>query len=168
MYAELRDNNQVFSGTLCRFGYAFHVGYGDRTELVAGELVSGTYFPVLGVGAALGRVLSPEDDRSPGGHPVAVLGHAYWTSRFAADPTVLGRSLVINGQAYTVVGVAQPGFEGIELGRPSQVFVPMMMKAQITPGWDGLDERLRRWVRVSARRRQGVTPEAAASSLRLF
>jgi predicted permease len=166
MYAELRDNNQVFSGMLCRFPYAFHVGYGDRTELVAGELVSGTYFPVLGMGAALGRALGPEDDRLPGGHPVAVLSHAYWVGHLASDPAVIGRSLIINGRTYTVVGVAQPGFDGIELGRPSQVFVPMMMKEQITPGGNVLDERLRRWVRVSARLRPGVTPEAAAASLR--
>jgi predicted permease len=168
MYAELRDNNQVFSGMFCRFGYPFHVGYGDQTERVAGELVSGTYFPVLGVSAAVGRLLGPEDDRSPGGHPVAVLSHAYWTSRFASDPTVVGRSLVINGQAYTVVGVAQPGFEGIELGRPTRVFAPIMMKARLTPGWDALDERLSRWVRVSARLRPGVTPERAAVSLEPF
>jgi len=168
MYAEMRDNNQVFSGMFCRFGYPFHVGYGDHTERVAGELVSGTYFPVLGVEAALGRVLIPEDDRSPGGHPVAVLGHAFWASRFAADPTVVGRSLVINGQAYTVVGVAQRGFEGIELGRRTSVFVPITMKGQLTPGWNGLDERLSRWVRVSARLRPGVTPEGAAAALKPF
>ena len=168
MYTEMRDNNQVFSGMFCRFGYPFHVGYADRTERVAGELVSGTYFPVLGVGAALGRVLGPEDDRSPGGHPVAVLGHAFWASRFAADPTVVGRSLVINGQAYSVVGVAQRGFEGIELGRRTSVFVPIMMKGQLTPGWNALDERLSRWVRVSARLRPGVTPEGAAASLGPF
>ena len=168
MYTELRDGNQVFSGMFGRFGFPLHVGYADRTERVVGEIVSGTYFPVLGVGATLGRVLGPEDDRTPGGHPVAVLSHAFWTSRFGADPGAVGRSVVVNGQAYTVVGVAERGFEGIELGRPTQVFVPMMMKAQLTPGWNALDERLNRWVRVTGRLRPGVTPEQAAASLRPY
>src|SRR5262245_40775751 len=164
-YAELRDSNPVFSGMFCRFAYDLHVGDGGRTERVAGELVSGSYFPVLGVGAALGRTLTSEDDRALGEHPVAVLSHSYWSSRFGGDPSVLGRSLVVSGRSYAVVGVAQPGFEGIELGRASQVCLPIMMKAAITPGWDGLDDRLMRWVRVFGRLRSGVTREAAAASL---
>ncbi|HJS56650.1 MAG TPA: ABC transporter permease [Vicinamibacteria bacterium] len=164
-YAEIRDNNEVFSGMFCRFAYDIHVGDGSRTERVSAELVSGTYFPVLGVGAALGRTLAPEDDRTPGGHPVVVLSHAYWSSRFASDPAVLGRSLVVNGRSYTVVGVAERGFGGIELGRAAQVFLPVMMKAEITPGWSGLDERLMRWVRVFGRLRPGLTREAAAAAV---
>ena len=108
---------------------------------MAGEIVSGTYFPVLGVGAALGRMLTPDDDQLPGGHPVAVISYGFWVSGFAADPGVVNSSLIINGHPYTVVGVAQHGFDGIEVGRPAQVFVPMMMKAQLTPGWNALDER---------------------------
>jgi predicted permease len=165
MYTELRDNNRVFDGMFCRFGYGLHVGYGERTERAVGELVSGTYFPVLGVKAAVGRTLGPDDDRTPGAHPVAVLSHAYWSSRFAADPSVVGRTLTINGDGYTVIGVAQPGFEGIELGRPTQVFLPMMMSTQTTPLRKALDQRLFRWVRVFARLKPGVTPEAAASGL---
>jgi len=165
MYAELRDSNQVFSGMFCRFGTNFQIAHDGRTEQVAGELVSGTYFPVLGVGAARGRTLTAEDDRLPGGHPVAVLSHGFWTSRFGSDPAVIGRSMVINGHPYTIVGVARAGFEGMELGRPTQVFVPVMMKAQVTPGWNALDERLTRWVVVFGRLRDGVTPERARATL---
>ena len=125
MYKDLRDNNQVFSGMFARFGFDLHIGYGGQTERVAGELVSGSYFPVLGVDAALGRTLLPEDDVRPGGHPVAVLSHGFWVSRFASDPDVLGRGVVINGHPYTIVGVTRPGFEGVEVGRPTQVFVPI-------------------------------------------
>jgi putative ABC transport system permease protein len=164
-YAALRDQNKVFSGMFGRFGYAFQVGESVQPERVAGELVSGTYFPVLGVRAAAGRLLSEDDDRTPGGHPVAVLSHAFWTSRFGADPRAVGRSMTVNGRSYTIVGVAQARFEGVELGRPTQVFVPMMMKAQITPGWNALDERLYRWVRVFGRRRPGVTIEQARAGL---
>ena len=165
MYKAVRDGNQVFSGTFCRFAFPFQVGDSVAPERVAGELVSGTYFPVLGVGAEVGRVLGEDDDRAPGGHPVAVLSHAFWTSRFAADPAAVGRSLIVNGRPYTIVGVARAGFEGVELGRATQVFVPMMMKAQITPGWNELDGRLYRWVRVFGRLRPGVTAERARVSL---
>jgi predicted permease len=165
MYAAIRDGNDVFSGMFSRFGYSFQVGESVQPERVAGELVSGTYFPVLGVDPAHGRLLGEDDDRVPGGHPVAVLSHAFWSSRFGSDPAAVGRTLVVNGRTYTIVGVTQPGFEGIELGRQTQVFVPLAMKAQVTPGWNGLDDRLRRWIRVFGRLRPGLTPEQARASL---
>ena len=86
MYTDLRDNNQVFTGMFCRFGFDLHIGYSGQTERVAGELVSGTLLPRARRRRRAGRVLLPEDDRAPGGHPVAVLSHAFWMSRFAADP----------------------------------------------------------------------------------
>jgi predicted permease len=168
MYADLRDHNTVFTGTFCRFGYPLHIGFSGRTERVAGELVSGTYFPVLGVSPVIGRTLLPEDDRTPGGSPSAVLSHAFWTSRFAGDPGVVGRPIVVNGHPFTIVGVAREGFDGVEVGRLTQVFVPMMMKAQLTPGWDGLDDRRFRWVRVFARLRPGVSGEQARAALQPF
>jgi hypothetical protein len=82
MYRDFRDGNQVFSGMFCRFPTSVGLGYGDHTETVTAELVSGSYFPVLGVTAALGRILTPDDDRVPGGHPVAMLSHSFWQSRF--------------------------------------------------------------------------------------
>ena len=84
-------NNQVFSGMFCRFDAIVSLTYGADTERVAAELVSGTYFPVLGVGAALGRTFTPEEDRVLGGHPVVMLSHSYWRARFASDPAVVGR-----------------------------------------------------------------------------
>jgi predicted permease len=165
MYTELRDHNDVFSGMFARFGYSFHIGHAGRTERVAGEIVSGSFFPVLGVGAAIGRTLTPDDDKLPGGHPVAVLSYGFWVSGFGRDPGVVNSTLVINGNPYTVIGVAQQGFDGIEVGRPSRVFVPMMMKAQLTPGWNALDERLYRWVKVFGRLKSGVTPERAQVAL---
>jgi predicted permease len=168
VYKEIHDNNQVFAGVLGRFGTAFHLGAAGRTERVAGELVSGNYFPVLGVSAAIGRTISEEDDRVPGGHPVAMLSHGFWTARFSSDPSILGTTVAINGHPYTVIGVARRGFDGIELGRQTQVFVPLMMKAQITPTWNALDERLWRWVKVFARLKPGVSPDQARASLEPF
>ena len=104
----------------------------------------------------------------PGGHPIAVLSHGFWSSRFAADPAVVGTTVSINGHPYTVVGVARKGFDGIEVGRQTQVFVPLMMKAQITPTWNALDERLWRWVKVFARLQPGVSREQARAALEPF
>ena len=159
------DRSRIIAGVFGRFGYSLHIGYNGRTERVTGELVTGTYFPVLGVGPALGRTLTPDDDREPNAAPYAVLSHAFWTSRFAADPTIVGRSFVVNGNPYTIVGVAREGFEGVELGRPVQVWVPIMMKPQITAGWNGLDDPRNFWVRVFARMRPGVTPEQVEAAL---
>jgi predicted permease len=158
-------NQPAFDGVFGRFGYNLNIGSAGHTEEARGEIITGTYFPVLGVRPALGRLLSPDDDRQRLGHPVAVLSYGYWSSRFGADPSIVNRSILVNGQAYTVIGVAQSGFEGIELGRATDIFVPMMMKHQITPGWDGLDERLWRWVRVFGRLKPGESMASAQAGL---
>jgi len=111
MYADFRDHNEVFSGMFCRWDTAFSVSTEGKTERVYGEAVSGTYFPVLGVNAALGRVLTPDDDRTPGGHPVAVISYRYWIARFAGDPNVLGKKILVNGYPFNIVGVSQAGFD---------------------------------------------------------
>src|SRR5271154_5642981 len=127
MYADFRDKNQVFSGMFCRYPSDMSVSFDGSTERVSGELVSGTFFPVLGVGAAIGRVFTVDDDRVENGHPLAMLSYFYWRTRFAGDPAVVGRNLIVNGHSYSVIGVAQAGFEGVELGSPAQVFVPVTM-----------------------------------------
>ena len=165
MFERIRDGNQVFEGVLARFGPVLNMQFGGRTERVIAEAVSGTYFPVLGVKAALGRTLLPEDDRAQGASPYVVLSHGFWTSRFAADPNVIGRPVVVNNFPYTIVGVAERGFEGLELGRPVQVFVPLMMKAQITPSWNALDDPRYQWVRVFARLKPGLSLEQAMAGL---
>lgn len=168
MYSDFAANNQVFSGMFCRFPTFLSLTMGGQTERVAGELVSGTYFPVLGVGAAAGRVFSPDDDRIPNGHPVAVLSYGYWKSRFSGSPEVVGKEMIVNGHNMTVVGVAEQGFEGVELGHSTQVFIPVMMKAQITPNWDDLKKRRSRWVNAFGRLRPGVSREQAQASLQPF
>ena len=134
-YRDIRDQNQVFSGVLCRYRVPLSVGYEGQTERVAGELVSGNYFDTLRIGTAAGRALTPEDDRQPGGHPLAMLSYDYWTERFGADPNVVGRVLVVNGLPLTIVGVGQKGFDGIELGYSPRLWIPVAMKAQMTQGW---------------------------------
>ena len=90
MYQDFRDKNQVFSGMFCKFGTNFSLSFEGRTELVSGELVSGNYFPVLGVGAAVGRVFNASDDLTQGGHPLAVLSYGFWKTRFGGNRNAIG------------------------------------------------------------------------------
>jgi len=166
MYQDFRDRNEVFSGLLCRYGDTFSIGFEGRTELVSGETVSGNYFSVLGVGAALGRVFTPNDDVTEGGHPLAVLSYTYWKTRFAGDPAIVGQKIVVNGFPLTVIGVSQAGFDGVQPGYSPQVRVPMAMHDELpkTP-FPELQNRRRRFVQVFGRLRPGITLEKAKAGL---
>jgi putative ABC transport system permease protein len=171
MYRDFQANNTVFSGMFCRFEYLFSVGFNGTTERVNGELVSGTYFPVLGVSAAIGRTLTPDDDRVPDGHPVVVLSNAYWRSRFAGDPSIVGKTVAVNGHNFTVAGVAQRGFDGVDPGDAQQIFVPVMMRPALIPLLNeefDFHNRRTRWVQVFGRLKPGVTRERAQASLQPF
>src|SRR5580693_1179819 len=139
MYKGLRDNNSVFSGVLARFGFSASVASRGQTDRASGELVSGNYFEVLGVQPAVGRVFNQDDDRVPGGHPVVVLSHSYWERHFGSDPSVLNQVLLINNVEMTVVGVAQRGFFGVQVGKTPDIFVPLMMTEQMTQYGETLD-----------------------------
>jgi predicted permease len=167
MFEDLRDNNQVFSGMFCRFPATVTIGYGDRAAQIPAELVSGSYFPILGVGAALGRTIAPDDDAVPDSSPVVVLSYSFWRSYFDGDRTIVGRTIALNSHAMTVVGIAQPGFDGVDLGVPAKVFVPIMMKTEMTPHSDGLKDRRRRlsWVTAYGRLKPSVSLEQAQLSL---
>jgi len=167
MFEDLRDNNQVFSGMFCRFPATVTIGDGDQAAQISAELISGSYFPVLGVGAALGRTIAPDDDAVPDSKPVVVLSYSFWRSRFNGDPAVIGRTIALNSHAMTVIGVAKPGFDGVELGTPAKVFVPIMMKTEMTPRSDGLKDRPRRlsWVTTYGRLKPGLSVQQAQASL---
>ena len=165
MYRDFRDGNQVFSGMFCRYPTSVALGYGDRTERALAELVSGSYFPVLGVAAIVGRTLTPDDDRTPGGHPVVMLSYSFWQNRFSSDQSIVGRQIVINGYTFTVIGVSQAGFDGVELGYKSQVFIPMMMQAQMTPLSDRLEDRSLSWATAFGRLQPGISIAQANASL---
>jgi predicted permease len=165
MYKGLRDNNQVFSGLLARYAIPLSVSKGGQTERAAGELVSGNYFETLGVRPALGRVLTMEDDKQIGAHPVAVLSHGYWTRRFANDPSILNQQLLINGHNLTVVGVARAGFTGVQVGQTPDVFIPLLMKHQMTPNWEGLEDWNDYWVALIGRLKPGLTAQQAEAGI---
>jgi predicted permease len=162
--------NRIFSGIFCRRPGSVNVGIDGQTERVPAELVSGTYFEVLGVGAAIGRVITPDDDKVRGGSDsmVAVLSYDYWRNRFGADPKVVGQRITINNYPFTIIGVSQAGFDGVDIGYVPSLRVPVMMKAQMTPNWDDMDERRSRWVNVFARLKPGVTIDHAKATLQPF
>jgi len=164
-YVDLRDSNEVFAGMFCRFNFPLDVSTGGSGERVAGELVSGTYFPVLGVTPALGRVFDGRDEGAPGASPVLVLSHRYWKNRFGSDPGVVGRTLRVNNQVMTIVGVAREGFDGTNLGSATDVFVPVTMSQQVTPMEKGLSDRQMRWLNVFGRLKPGVTAAEAQAGL---
>jgi predicted permease len=165
MYEDFRDRNQVFSGVLCRYQEPISVSDAGRSERAMGEFVSGSYFQVLGVRPAIGRLFTPEEDRTRGGAPVAVLGYDHWQTRFAGDPAVLGRQILIDNHKFTVIGVAQRGFDGVERLLAAQIYLPVMMTAELGVEDNPFDNRRRRWIQVLARLKPGVTLETAKSSL---
>ena len=103
-----------------------------------GQLVSGSYFGVLGVRAAAGRTIGPEDDRLPDAHPVAMISHGYWERRFGRDPAIVGRQIRLSGRSFTVVGVTPPEFFGLEVGAAPDIFAPVMMQPTLMPAAETL------------------------------
>jgi putative ABC transport system permease protein len=167
MYKDLRDRGaNAFSGLLARFAIPLSVAGAGQTERADGELVSGNYFEVLGVLPALGRVFSQEDDRAPGAHQVVVLSHAYWTRRFSADPAILNKSLTVNGNPMTVIGVSREGFRGVQVGQTPDVFIPMMMKAQMIPNSRSLDDRRDYWLAIIGRLKPGMSRAQTEEAIR--
>lgn len=164
-YKEVRDGIPLFDGVIARARVPLSVASGGVAERASGDVVSGNFFSVLGVGPALGRVLVPEDDRVPGASPVAVLSYSYWQSRFGSDRDVIGRKISVNAYPFTVIGVAAPGFAGLLKGHNVDVFVPIAMKRQITPDWNGLVERDIMWLNIFARLKPGVSREQAEAAI---
>ena len=166
MYQDFQQRAPAFSYVFCRYYTPLSISLGDQTERVTGELVSGNYFQALGVGPALGRVFSPEeDDRVYKGHPVVVLSHQYWVMRFGADPGVLGQKILVNNYPMVIVGVSAAGFSGIDPARSPQIRIPIQMKPLMTPASDNLGDRRRQWIQIFARRKPGYTLESAQASL---
>src|SRR5438105_15256473 len=118
MFRDLERLQKVFTGLAAHVGVGVNLSYHGQTQSADGMLVSGSYFPVLGLRPALGRLLSPQDDESIGSNFVVVLSHAYWQSRLGANPGVIGDQIMVNGQSMTIVGVAPPELNGTTLGPP--------------------------------------------------
>jgi len=164
IYEEYRMRGEPLAEVLARRLAAASINVDNQTERVEVEMVSGNFFSMLGVGPALGRVFnSQEDDQVYQGHPVVVLSHHYWVTRFARDPAAIGKKILVNNYPMSIVGVSAEGFAGIDPARSPQIRVPIQMKPAVVPEWEWVkmaDERTR-WVQVFARLKPGYTAETA-------
>jgi predicted permease len=171
-YPLFRDLERLKDDGLRLAAYASfgaNIAYQGVSSEANGVLVSGEYFPTLGVVPALGRLLGPQDDRVPGAHPVVVLSYDFWRTRFGADAGVLNRTLIVNGGPMTIVGVAPSGFSGITALARTQIFVPLAMAEQAfrDPAWKGLTARNNHWLYLFARTEPGVSRQQAGERINI-
>jgi predicted permease len=144
-------------------------GVSSNLEKITAELVSGTYFQTLGVKPILGRTLTDADDTTPGGHPVAVANYSWWRRRWAADPSAVGARVTIGSTVYSIIGIAPPEFFGVTVGQAPDLWIPLAMEKEISPGWNGLNDNLFQSLYIFARRKPGVSvPQASANTNLLF
>ena len=167
-YAYLRDHHNVFRGITGQRVEGVSLTEGDRNEIVTAGLVAGNYFEVMGVKAAFGRTLTPEDDQNLNAHPVAVLQYDFWQTRFDGRANAVGQTIRLNGLPFTIVGVAAPGYEGTDVGFPNRLWVPVSMRPTMTPSTPRLDEPRQAWFYPFARLKPGVTLAQAEAEMKVL
>ena len=165
MFRDLERVQTVFTGLAAHRVFGANLAYRGQTLSGRGVLVSGSYFPVLGVQPALGSLLFQRDDRTVGEPRVVVLSYEYWRSRFDASSAVLNQPLIVNGQPLTIVGVAPQGFDGTTLGAKPHVYVPITLRETIEPFFKGFENRRSYWAYLFARLKPGVSVEQARSAI---
>jgi predicted permease len=165
IFRALEKQPQALSGIAGFRRFGANIAYETQTISGTAMLVSGGYFPLLGVQPLIGRVISPQDDRDGAGNPVAVLGYGYWKDRLGGQTTTLNQPVRVNGQVFTIVGVAPRSFNGPTLGWQPDIYVPIAFKPKLTPGWDGTDKADDYWVYLFGRMKPGVRKEQAESAL---
>jgi predicted permease len=163
MFRDLEAQPGPFSGLAGHVITQPNISYRGNTVSASAELVSGSYFPVLGVKPAVGRLFGGKDDDVAGAHPIVVLSHEYWTTQLGGDPSVIGQIIMVNGKPMTIVGVSAAGFEGTTLGNKPDLFVPLSMRGTISPGFNGFDDRRRYWIYLFGRLKSGVTIQQASA-----
>jgi predicted permease len=172
-YKTFREQSQVLAGAIAfRKQHKIDFEVEGQSSLAEGQLVSGNYFNVLGARAFKGRTILPADESVARQSPVAVIGYDYWRSRFGLDPDIVGKKILLNNAAYTIIGVTEPEFFGVQPGERIDVSVPLTTIALINPGYamagtpyDTLKAPFRNWLNVMGRLRPGVTKEKAEASL---
>ena len=164
MFRDLRDKSTVLSGLIAAAPVAIGVVWNDHAEALSGEMVTGNYFETLGVKPALGRLFVSSDETTEGANPVAVLSFDYWRTHLAETP-VQGKTLLINGTPFTIVGVAAPGFHSVVWGRMPEVYVPITMQRTVEPDWNYLNDRQAYWINLTGRLRPGVSPSQASAAM---
>jgi predicted permease len=165
MFRDLEARQSSFTGIAAHRLFGANLAYNGSTERSTGLLVSGSYFSVLGLAPASGRLIGAGDDPAPGQSAVAVLNYRYWRTRFESNPDVLGQTLTVNGQPTTIVGIAPEGFEGTTVGSRPDVFIPITLTELVQPGRTVFDNRRSYWIYLFARLKPGVSMEQAAAAI---
>jgi len=165
MFRDLERIQTVFIGLAAHRLTSVNLSYNRQTVNGEGMFVSGSYFPVLGLRPALGRLLGPADDSAPGASPLVVLGYDYWQTNVGSDPNVVNRTMIVNGETMTIVGVAPRGFHGTTLGSEAMVYVPITMRERLQPTWKGFDNRRSYSIYLFARLKPGVVIGQARAAL---
>src|SRR5262245_18052569 len=169
----LRERNEALTDLALYMQTLISFGNGVRSEVVLGSLVSGNYFGALGIKPAFGRMFLPEEDQTPGAHPVVVLSHGFWRSRFDSDQALIGQTIVLNGHRFTVVGVAPAGFDGETPPMKVNLWVPVMMTTTMMrpmpweqqPPKDLLSDRRHERFSAIGRLKRGVSVAQAQAAL---
>jgi predicted permease len=165
VFRELEKRAQGVTGLAGFRGLGGNLAFGKQTVSGSVMVVSGGYFPVLGMQPLLGRAIASEDDGAGAGNAVAVLGYGYWHDKLGGQPDVLNQTIRVNAHPFTIVGVAPRGFNGTTLGDDIDVYVPMSFKPLLTPNWNGTDRFDDYWIYLFARLKPGVTRQQAAAAL---
>lgn len=165
MFRDLEREQQVFTGMAAHVGFGANLSVRNEPLTGSGMFVTGSYFPVLQLQPAAGRLFVPSDDEVIGANFLTVLSHAFWMERYGGDPTAIGENITVNGKSLTIIGVAPQGFDGTTLGVKPSVFVPISMRGEIDSGWQGFENRQSYWMYVFARRKAGVSIEQATTAM---
>lgn len=164
MFQDLEKAQKVLTGVAAHRGFGASLSYKGEPLTGEGSFVSGLYFSVLNLRPTIGRLISPADNETIGGHFVAVLSYSYWAAHFGSDPGVLGQTITVNGKQMEIVGVAPKGFEGTTLGSRPLVFVPIVMRG-ILEGDNRFENRRTYWAYLFGRLKPGVSRKQAATAL---
>ena len=165
MFRDLQNQQRVFTNIAAHRGFGANLAYKGQTLSAEGMLVSGSYFQVLGLVPAVGRLINSGDDRAVGESRVVVLSYEYWERRFGHNPSVLNDTLIVNGQGLTIVGVAPRGFASTTIGSRPEIFVPITLRSALEPNFHDFGNRRSYWAYLFARLRPGVATEQAHNSL---
>ena len=165
MFRDLEKNPGQLSGIAGHVFFGVNLSFEGQTLNSEGAQVSGRYFSVLGLQPFLGRLIAPSDDETIGANFVTVLSHRFWEARLGSDPAVVGKSILINGQRMTIIGVAPKGFDGTTLGARAAVFVPLSMRAVMLGSWRGFENRRSYWIYLFGRLKDGVTMDQAKTAI---
>src|SRR3712207_2443392 len=168
MFRDLARGRTALAGLAAHKPFHANFAYHGRTEFGMGVLASGSYFPLLRLRPALGRLLGPGDDGAPGTSPIAVVSHGYWISSLGGDSSIVGKTILVNGRTLTVVGVAPRGFRGTTLGVDARVFVPLSMMTAVSSDFGpdfNIEDRQAFWLYLFGRLKPGVSLDQARATM---